>query len=176
MHDKQGMMTTTGVGSIVNMKPWNTEEGIIGANFTLITIREHKGKEIETFTNVRVMGGAKAKYLLETFHLGDQVMISGANAESRYPDKDIPNKTNVFKYIDADVFQLTRGATKATRAVFEARRAEREQQSGQQAPQQPTPPAAQHQAQASKPPQQAPQQPAPQYNEPPMDFDDDIPF
>lgn len=173
MFDKSGSSTAQVFGNIVKVKPFKDNQGNVqSVDVTIINTREHKGNEYKNFTTVRVMNPKRAQYYNDTFNPGDQVFAQGATMTGSYQHKEYPIQIT-FSYMVVNEIQLSRGASKKTQEIFKQRRAEYEannQPVGQDIP----PQAELDQQAAAQQQQQA--KPQPQYNEPPMDFDDDIPF
>lgn len=171
MYDKSGSSTAQVLGNIVKMKPFKDDQGRVqSVDVTIINTREHKNNEYKNFTTVRVMNPKRAQYYVDTFNPGDQVFVQGVTMTGSYQHKEYPIQIT-FSYMVVNEIHLSRGASKKTQEIFKQRRAEYE--ANNQPIGQDIPPQAELDQQAAAQQQAKPQ---PQYNEPPMDFDDDIPF
>lgn len=131
------------------------------ANLTLATSESWKDKvtgedkEKTEWHRVSIFGKL-AEIAGEYLRKGSQVYIEGQLQTRKWQDQNGQDRYSTEVVVQGfnGVMQMLGG---------------RAQGENPQQPQQPAP-------QQSAPRQQAPQQPQQQYNEPPMDFDDDIPF
>lgn len=161
MFQKEGMFITVATGAVVR-KHCGVHKDQPYAYVTLVRIEQHKEEEYKHYLEVRLSGN-NAKYV-ERINKGDSLVVQGQMVTT-YQDVGRPDGRKEPKSIlRCDVIQSHRLPSKETRQRIEGGR---QQQAPQQAPQQPVPADAQY---------SAPQQNVPQYNEPPTDFDDDIPF
>ncbi|PTQ02839.1 single-stranded DNA-binding protein [Vibrio sp. ZF 223] len=117
--------------------------------------------------------GKLAEVAGEYLRKGSQVYIEGQLQTRKWQDQSGQDRytTEVVVQGFNGVMQMLGGRAQGG--------ANNQQQGGWGQPQQPQQQQQQYSAPAQqqpKAPQQAPQQAQPQYNEPPMDFDDDIPF
>ncbi|WP_413285732.1 single-stranded DNA-binding protein [Vibrio sp. MA40-2] len=123
--------------------------------------------------------GKLAEVAGEYLRKGSQVYIEGQLQTRKWQDQSGQDRytTEVVVQGFNGVMQMLGGRQGGTQAMGGGQPAQQQGNWGQpqqpvqqaQAPQQPAAP-------AQRAPQQSPQQSQPQYNEPPMDFDDDIPF
>lgn len=168
MFQKQGMFITVATGAVVR-KHCGVHNDQPYAYVTLVRVEQHKEEEYKHYLEVR-MSGNDAKYV-DRINKGDSLIIQGQMVTT-YQDVGRPDGRKEAKSIlRCDAIQSHRLPSKETRQRIEGGNQQQapqaQQQAPQQAPQQPVPADAQY---------SAPQQNAPQYNEPPQDFDDDIPF
>jgi len=115
--------------------------------------------------------GKLAEVAGEYLRKGSQVYIEGQLQTRKWQDQSGQERytTEVVVQGFNGVMQMLGGRQQQGGGMNQG---QPQQQGGWGQPQQPQQPARQSQP----PQQQAPQQSQPQYNEPPMDFDDDIPF
>ncbi|MBD1577232.1 MULTISPECIES: single-stranded DNA-binding protein [Vibrio] len=120
--------------------------------------------------------GKLAEVAGEYLRKGSQVYVEGQLQTRKWQDQSGQDRytTEVVVQGFNGVMQMLGGRSQGAGAPAGGN----QQQGNWGQPQQPQQQAPQHQQQQQAPraPQQAPQQAQPQYNEPPMDFDDDIPF
>ncbi|EAP92164.1 single-strand DNA-binding protein, partial [Vibrio splendidus 12B01] len=130
--------------------------------------------------------GKLAEVAGEYLRKGSQVYIEGQLQTRKWQDQSGQDRytTEVVVQGFNGVMQMLGGRAQGG-APAQGGMGNNQQQGSWGQPQQPQQPQQQQQAQQQysapaqqqpKAPQQAPQQAQPQYNEPPMDFDDDIPF
>ncbi|AUR89321.1 single-stranded DNA-binding protein [Vibrio phage 1.122.B._10N.286.46.F8] len=110
--------------------------------------------------------GKLAEVAGEYLRKGSQVYIEGQMQTRKWQDQ-----SGQDRYTTEVVVQGFNGVMQ----MLGSKQGGNQQQTPQQVPQQ-QPMRQPQQAPQQRVPQQAPQQAQPQYNEPPMDFDDDIPF
>lgn len=115
--------------------------------------------------------GKLAEVAGEYLRKGSQVYIEGQLQTRKWQDQSGQDRytTEIVVQGFNGVMQMLGG-----RAQNQGMGQQSQQQGGWGQPQQPA--MQPHQAQPAQSHQPAPQQAQPQYNEPPMDFDDDIPF
>ena len=123
--------------------------------------------------------GKLAEVAGEYLRKGSQVYIEGQLQTRKWQDQSGQDRytTEVVVQGFNGVIQMLGGRQQGQGAPMGGQAPQ--QQGGWGQPQQPVQQAQAPQQQAApaqRPPQQPPQQAQPQYNEPPMDFDDDIPF
>lgn len=180
MYDAEGNFTGCGNGNITRKWINKTNEGHYFGEVTIVTKRVHKDKEYKTYHALQV-NGPIAKQLYHWYNEGDQIIVTGDMVDDHTrsvlaynmdaqgnpvgePFK-IPKKMLAVRTLSGG--KLTKKTMDARKAAHEAKQGQA--QSGQNTPQQP-------QSQAPAQPQQQMAQPQQPQNEPPMDFDDDIPF
>lgn len=127
---------------------------------TVVTKSKTQNGEVKDFLNVRLTGW-DAKRVLEKTNPGDGLDIVGTLRSG------LNQQNQTYMFVEPSMLQINLNTKKS----IEAAKTRSQSQAQPQYPQQPMEPAAQHQAQP-----QYQQQAQPQYNEPPQDFDDDIPF
>ncbi|UPR28327.1 single-stranded DNA-binding protein [Vibrio crassostreae] len=118
--------------------------------------------------------GKLAEVAGEYLRKGSQVYIEGQLQTRKWQDQ-----SGQDRYTTEVVVQGFNGVMQMLGGRAQGGMGNNQQQGGWGQPQQPQQQQQQYSAPAQqqpKAPQQAPQQAQPQYNEPPMDFDDDIPF
>ena len=115
------------------------------------------------------MNPKRAQYYVDTYNPGDQVFVQGITMTGSYQHKEYPVQIS-FSYMVVNEIHLSRGASKKTQEIFKQRRAQYE--ANNQPMGQDIPPQAELDQQTMQ--QQARSQQ--QCNNPPMDFEDDIPF
>ncbi|CAH9013042.1 nucleic acid-binding, OB-fold protein [Vibrio phage 199E37-1] len=147
------------------------------ANINVVTSETWRDKETgeekekAEFHRVAIFGKL-AEVAGEYLRKGSQVYIEGQLQTRKWQDQ-----SGQDRYTTEVVVQGFNGVMQ----MLGGKQGGNQQQAPQQAPQQPMRQPQQPMQQApqqpiQQTPQQAPQQAQPQYNEPPMDFDDDIPF
>ena len=126
--------------------------------------------------------GKLAEVAGEYLRKGSQVYVEGQLQTRKWQDQSGQDRftTEVVVQGFNGVMQMLGGRSQGAPAGGQQQQQQQQGNWGQ--PQQPAqqnnfaPQQQQQQAPQQAPQQQAPQAPQPQYNEPPMDFDDDIPF
>ena len=120
--------------------------------------------------------GKLAEIAGEYLRKGSQVYLEGQLQTRKWQDQQGNDRysTEVVLQGFNGVMQMLGGKSDGGGQQQQAQQPQQQQQQQQYNAPQPQQPQAQ--AQQQRAPQQAPQQNQPQYNEPPMDFDSDIPF
>ena len=121
-----------------------------------------------------VLFGKLAEVAGEYLRKGSQVYVEGQLQTRKWQDQSGQDRYSTEVVVQGfnGVMQMLGGRAQGG-APMGGGQPQQQQQGGWGQPQQP---AQQQQYNAPQQQQQAPQQQQPQYNEPPMDFDDDIPF
>ncbi|AUR93032.1 single-stranded DNA-binding protein [Vibrio phage 1.181.O._10N.286.46.C9] len=147
------------------------------ANLTVATSESWKDKATDedrekTEWHRVAIFGKLAEVAGEYLRKGSQVYLEGQLQTRKWQDQSGQDRytTEVVVQGFNGVMQMLGGRAQG-QGQQQGGNSNNQQQSGWGQPQQP-----QQQAQQNRPPQQAPQQAQPQYNEPPKDFDSDIPF
>ncbi|CAH7152489.1 ssDNA-binding protein [Vibrio chagasii] len=153
------------------------------ANITVATSESWRDKATgeqreKTEWNRVALFGKTAEVAGEYLRKGSQVYIEGQLQTRKWQDQNNQDRftTEVVVRWPNGVMQMLGGGNQSNQPQQHPQQApaQQPQQTPAQQPQQA--PAQQPQQAPAQQPQQAPAQQPPQYNEPPMDFDDDIPF
>lgn len=171
MYDAEGNFTGCGNGSITRKWINKTNEGHYFGEVTIVTKRVHKDKEYKTYHALQV-NGPIAKQLYHWYNEGDQIIVTGdmvddhsrsvlayntdAQGNAVGEPFKIPKKMLAVRTLSGG--KLTKKTMEVRKAAYEAKQGKSQ---GEPAPAQP---------------QQQMTQPQQTQNEPPVDFDDDIPF
>ncbi|UUM30900.1 single-stranded DNA-binding protein [Vibrio japonicus] len=154
-----------------------TANGSAVANITVATSETWRDKASgeqreKTEWHRVVLFGKTAEIAGEYLRKGSQVYLEGQLQTRKWQDQSGQDRytTEVVVQWPAGQMQLLGGRAQGGAPAMGGQ--PQQQQGGWGQPQQP----AQQQYNAPQQQKQAPQQSQPQYNEPPMDFDDDIPF
>lgn len=154
-----------------------TANGSAVANITVATSETWRDKASgeqreKTEWHRVVLFGKTAEIAGEYLRKGSQVYLEGQLQTRKWQDQSGQDRytTEVVVQWPAGQMQLLGGRPQGGAPAMGGQ--PQQQQGGWGQPQQP----AQQQYNAPQQQKQAPQQSQPQYNEPPMDFDDDIPF
>ncbi len=155
-----------------------TANGNALANITIATSEtwrdKNNGEQREkTEWHRVVLFGKTAEIAGEYLRKGSQVYVEGQLQTRKWQDQNGQDRytTEVVVQWPTGQMQLLGGRPQGGAPAQGMN--QQQQQGGWGQPQQP---AMQQQQQPAMQPQSQPQQAQPQYNEPPMDFDDDIPF
>ncbi|EJG1692679.1 single-stranded DNA-binding protein [Vibrio parahaemolyticus] len=146
------------------------------ANITIATSESWRDKATgeqreKTEWHRVVLFGKLAEVAGEYLRKGSQVYVEGQLQTRKWQDQSGQDRYSTEVVVQGfnGVMQMLGGRAQGGAPAMGG---QQQQQGGWGQPQQP----AQQQYNAPQQQQQAPQQPLQQYNEPPMDFDDDIPF
>lgn len=161
MFNKEGLFRVFASGAVVR-KHCGVHNNQPYAYITLVRVEQHKEQEYKHYADVRLSGN-DAKYVESSVNKGDSIILEG-QLVTTYQGEEGNKQAKMI--VRADSIQSHRLPSGATMARIQGGRDQAQQ------PSQPVP------AEAQQAPQNAPQQmQAPQsQQQPPMDFDDDIPF